>query len=312
MTLRACLNVGYQGTELMPRIFYHRDGMRAGWRAAIFIACVVIQLAVLLIAFTIALRHGGYHGKFPPAEITPAFAGLNEMLLLLPTIGASFAMAYLEGTRLTAYGLDGPRKFLRVTSGLAAGIVTMSALALILVVTAYGTASPGQLSAAGDLRYGAEWLAASLLVGLTEEFVMRGYLLRALGRGIGFWPAALLTSILFGALHGHNAGETPIGLFQVVIAGLVLCIAIWFTRSLWWSIGFHAGWDYAENFIFGTRDSGTRSFGTLMDFTPHGNVYFSGGLTGPEGSLFGLGVLILAGAAIWFAFSAQQKQRAEA
>jgi uncharacterized protein len=308
MKLRGCLVRERQNQSALTRIFYGRGGMRAGWRVAIFIALFALQTAAIVAAFVLYLRHTGHHGKITVTRFTPALVTANEMLLLLPALGASWAMAVLEDTSMAAYGLQGARKFLRLTGGLAGGVATMSVVALILVVTAYGTAAPGQLSLAGDLRYGAEWLAVSLLIAFTEEFLMRGYLLQALGRGMGFWPAALLTSLMFGAVHGHNAGETPIGLFQIIIAGLVLCLGIWFTRSLWWSIGFHGGWDYAENYIFGTRDSGTRCFGTLMEFSPHGNVYFSGGLTGPEGSVFGLGVLILAGAVVWLVFSSQNRR----
>ena len=309
MTLRGCLVRDSQTPGFMQRIFYGRGGVRAGWRVAIFMALFAVQMTVLVAAYAAYLHLTGQHRPVMPKRFTPGFIIANEIFLLLPVFGASSAMAVLEDTSLAVYGLDGPRKFLRVLGGLAGGVSALGLVVLMLVVTAHGVTSPGQFGLGGDVRYGAEWLAVSLLIGFAEEFSLRGYLLTALGRGIGFWPAAILTSVMFGVLHGHNAGETPIGLFQVAGAGLLLCLGIWFTRSLWWSIGFHGGWDYAENFIFGTPDSGARCFGTLMDFSPHGNVYFSGGLTGPEGSVFGLAVLALAAAVVWFVFSSQRGRR---
>jgi uncharacterized protein len=309
MKLRGCLVRDSKTPGFMQRIFYGRGGVRAGWRVAIFMALFAVQMAALVAAYAAYMHLTGQHRPVVPKRFTPAFILANEMFLLLPVFGASWAMAVLEDTSLAAYGLDGPRKFLRVLGGLAGGVAALGLVVLMLVVTAHGVTSPGQFGLGGDVRYGAEWLAVSLLIGLAEEFSLRGYLLTALGRGIGFWPAAILTSIMFGVLHGYNAGETPIGLFQVAGAGLLLCLGIWFTRSLWWSIGFHGGWDYAENFIFGTPDSGARCFGTLMNFSPYGNVYFSGGLTGPEGSVFGLGVLALAAAVVWFVFSSQRGRR---
>ena len=310
MKLRGCLVRDFQSSSLPARIFYGPGGLRAGWRVAIFLVLFAVQIAALVAAYAAYVHLTGRHRPVLPKRFTPGFILANEMFLLLPVFGASFVMAVLEDTSLAAYGLNGPRKFLRLLGGLAGGVAALGLVVLMLVVTDHGGTSPGLLGLTGDLRYGAEWLLVSLVIGLTEEFLFRGYLLTALARGIGFWPAAFLTSVLFGALHGHNAGETPIGLFQVAGAGLLLCLGIWFTRSLWWSIGFHGGWDYAENFIFGTPDSGARCFGTLMDFSPHGNVYLSGGATGPEGSVFGLGVLVLAGAVMWFVFSSLQRRGA--
>jgi hypothetical protein len=113
-----------------------------------------------------------------------------------------------------------------------------------------------------------------------------------LTRGAGFWGAACLTSLIFGALHGMNPGETPLGLIDTVGVGLLFCVFIRCTGSLWFAIGFHGAWDYAENYLFGTADSGNRCVGTLLTFAPRGDVYFSGGRTGPEGSVFCTAILL--------------------
>ena len=98
-------------------------------------------------------------------------------------------------------------------------------------------------------RYGAAWLLGFLLVGLLEEYLTRGYVLFTLTRGLagiyswlfktrhskqlGFWTAAVLLSILFGLGHGKNPGESPIGLVTAALAGLVFCLSLWRTGSLW-------------------------------------------------------------------------------
>ncbi|MDE1895463.1 MAG: CPBP family intramembrane metalloprotease [Rhodospirillales bacterium] len=155
------------------------------------------------------------------------------------------------------------------------------------------------LSALEILGQGAAWLGVSWLIGFTEELAFRGYLLQTLARGMGFWPAALLTSLLFAALHITNAHETVIGIMNVFGAGMILCIALKRSFSLWWSIGFHAGWDYAENFIYGTHDSGQACAGALLNTLPRGPLWLSGGLAGPEGSLLGLGVEVLVAAGLY-------------
>jgi len=47
-----------------------------------------------------------------------------------------------------------------------------------------------------------------LLVGLFEEFLLRGYTQFTLARGIGFWLAAVLLSTAFGASHLKNPEKT--------------------------------------------------------------------------------------------------------
>jgi uncharacterized protein len=54
------------------------------------------------------------------------------------------------------------------------------------------------LHGAGWLYYPAMWALAMVLVGFSEEATFRGYPLIALSRGIGFWPAAIVLTALFG------------------------------------------------------------------------------------------------------------------
>ena len=96
-----------------------------------------------------------------------------------------------------------------------------------------------------------------IIVGFFEEFsFFRGYLQSTLGSGIGFWPAAILLSILFGAVHLGNPGEAKIGAFMAGSFGLVCAFALWRTGNLWLPIGMHASWDWGETYFYGTPDSG--------------------------------------------------------
>jgi uncharacterized protein len=290
--LRGCLNRHRHSENLLARLFVGRGGVRAGWRVALFLLAMAAQLLLIAIALHVLFR--AMAPRVLEGGLTPLIVGLNELGLLLPTCGASALLAFLEDTSLTAYGLADRRKLPRLGAGVAAGSVALGALMLILSAGGFASGQKGGLSLAGDIDYALKWLCVSLLVGVTEEFALRGYLLSALRRGIGFWGAACLTSLVFGTLHGVNHGETALGLVDTAGAGLLFCLFIRCTGSLWFAIGFHGAWDYAENFLFGTADSGTHCVGTLWIFAPRGNVYLSGGMTGPEGSLFCTTILLLA------------------
>jgi membrane protease YdiL (CAAX protease family) len=111
--------------------------------------------------------------------------------------------------------------------------------------------------------------------------------------GSGFWQAAWVTSMLFGAIHTGNNGENWIGIFQAAAIGFVFCVSVRLTGSAWWAIGAHAAWDWAETYFYGAIDSGNVATGHLLTVTPAGSTFWSGGADGPEGSLLGLPVILL-------------------
>jgi hypothetical protein len=69
---------------------------------------------------------------------------------------------------------------------------------------------------------------------------------------------------------------------------MVLAIAVLVTKSLWWSIGFHASWNWTQAYLFGTASSGTRIQGQLMWSHPLGPAWLTGGTVGIEGSVFAI------------------------
>jgi membrane protease YdiL (CAAX protease family) len=276
-------------------------GLRAGWRLAIalIIAAIVLGPIMVVTAHLPALHLWARQIAAGKAGFPPAFFLLNETVLLLPVLAVTAVMAFLEAVPFTGFGLQaaGRRWF---GSGALAGLVSLSLLVGVLCGTGHGVLAAAGLSPVAAIMFGAEWLLVFVLVGFTEEMLFRGYLLATLARGIGFWPAAVLTSLLFGLGHGINPGETPVGQIDTVIIALVLCLSLRVTGALWWAIGYHITWDWAESYFYGTPDSGIRSAGRLLTLTPRGDIWWSGGATGPEGSLFVLAVCAGLAALVYF------------
>ena len=111
--------------------------------------------------------------------------------------------------------------------------------------------------------------------------------------GASFWQAAWATSTFFGFIHTGNGGENWIGIFAAAAIGFVFCVSIRLTGSAWWAIGFHASWDWAQTFFFGTADSGLAAQGHYLTTTPAGKTLWSGGTDGPEGSLLIIPLILL-------------------
>jgi uncharacterized protein len=148
------------------------------------------------------------------------------------------------------------------------------------------------------LKYATLWACALLAVAFFEEYAFRGYALFTLTTGMMFWPAALLCSVIFGSVHLGNSGETRVGAFSAGLIGLLFCLLLRKTGTLWMPIGFHAAWDWGETFFYGVPDSGQVAPGHLFNATLSGPLWLTGGTVGPEASWLCI-ILILALLAIF-------------
>jgi hypothetical protein len=271
-------------------VFIGDNGIRAGWGILLF---VLIFLACGF-ALSRLMHHFFPHPHFAEnAPLPPIFGIIGEALQLLCVAIATGVLALIEHKSIFAYGFKGNARALRFISGLVWGFVAISALVLILW-KAHLLAFDGRiLHGAAIWKDAALWGLVFLLVGLFEETCTRGYVQYTMARGVGFWWGALVFSFLFGFAHSTNVGESPVGLVSAGGAGLILCISLYYTGSLWWAIGFHAAWDWGQSYFYGTADSGMIAQGHLYNEHPVGKLLWSGGLTGPEGSLIIIPLLII-------------------
>lgn len=287
-------------------IFVGREGLRAGWSLVLFVLLAMVTAFVLVLGlrtvYPAALATGG--GMMAGTTI------IQEALSLLVVAIPAFIMSLIERRRFARYNVGGANRLAAFGKGLVSGFVMLSILVGLLAATG-SIAFDGLAIGGGSIvSYGIGWLVAFILVGLFEEFAFRGYLQFTLARGvagiarwlgrdtpkapaIGFWVAAIFFSvILFAYVHTHNGGETPLGIFQVSLAGFAFVFSLWWTGSLWWAFGFHASWDWAQSYFYGVADSGLVSTGHLLATHPTGSALMSGGTTGPEGSVLCIPVLL--------------------
>lgn len=276
------------------RIFLGENGLRAGW------SCLLFALFCFLLGMVVhfALQPLLHHTRPPhTAEMPVSLMAIDEAIPAAVVLLATWIMSRVERRPFTMYGLGGRARLSRFLFGALWGLVALAALVGALCGLHFASVSGPTIHGGAAWRFGLLWGLAFLCTAIFEETLLRGFLQVTLARGIGFPWAALLLSVSFGLLHGHNPGESPVGLFSAAAIGLVFCISFWFTGSLWWAVGFHAAWDWSESFLWGTPDSGLMVQGHLLRFTAHGPLLWSGGLTGPEGSLLVIVViLVVAGA----------------
>jgi membrane protease YdiL (CAAX protease family) len=283
-------------------VFLGPHGLRAGWGVLLFAALFSLLANIGLRA--IAHLH---------LKLTLNYRmALGEILVCATGLAATAIMAALEKRKLTAYGLAPQGGLPKFTGGVILGFAFLSLLmATLAIFKAYAL---GNLAIHGMqiAKYAVIWAFAFTLVAVYEETLFRGYALTTLTRGIGFWPAALLLSALFGYTHSGNTGESWFGLVSAGLAGLVLCFGIRRTGSLWWAIGFHAMWDYSQSFLYSTLDSGLPITGHLLNSHFQGPAWLTGGSVGPEGSYLVLPVLLVVAATIHVLYPASKTEPAPA
>ncbi|NVN31544.1 CPBP family intramembrane metalloprotease, partial [Endobacter medicaginis] len=173
-----------------------------------------------------------------------------------------------------------------VLIGVLTGVVVMAAAICAIIVTGAASATLAPQRPGAALAYGTGWMLFDLVGATGEEFCGRVALLLVAERFVGWRGAILVSGLLFAALHLANPGVSVVWLLRIAVQGMLLAYATYRTRSVWWAVGYHTGWNWASAPLFGAAGSGYLDRGHLLDFTPTGPVWLTGGAVGPEGSVF--------------------------
>jgi uncharacterized protein len=281
--------------SIVRRIFVGKYGIRAGWSIVIFFNLMALLTAAFFFPAKYILEKNG----LPFSEQQPLQICVIDLASFLGLLGASMIMALIEHKPIISYGLDGTRRFVKLFYGALSGVIALSVLVYLLKFSGFLVFDGQSVLDWNMIKYAFAWGITFSLVGLYEEYFSRGYMQATLSRGIGFWWSALLLSIAFGCLHIPNEGESLVGIFSAALDGMICCISLWYLKDLWWAIGFHASWDWAESFLWGTANSGRVVQGHLFTVHAQGNVLWSGGATGPEGSILVIPLLLFIALLMW-------------
>ena len=270
-------------------LFLGPDGLRPGWGFGFYVVMFyLLEWLAADWAWSQTLIESGLWTEM-----------LEKLGVLIAAVLPALVLGRVERRSWRAYGLPLTKALgKRFWQGAIWGFAGISLLLLAL----YGLRAFdfGHLALHGRrlVRFAAYWAVLFLLVGMFEEFLLRGYTQFTLTRGIGFWPAAAVLSCTFGLIHLRNHGEQWPGVLAAACIGLFFCLTLRRTGNLWFAVGFHAAWDWGETFFYSVPDSGMVSPGHLLSSSLHGPDWLSGGSVGPEGSLLCFVVIAVA----WVAF----------
>jgi membrane protease YdiL (CAAX protease family) len=288
----------------LPRVFVNEFGrLRSGWRLAIYVFAFIalwIFLDTFMRVVYVAGRTITLHVPYASFFANAAY----RLTLLGAGLGAGyFCIRFLENLPWRSLGLTLHRGWIRdLLLGTVIGLVSL-ALAVGIATAAGGLRfsfiGTGMLLAAGRslLTSGLLFFVAAL----AEEAAFRGYPLQTMTRAGLMWLAVALTSVPFGVVHLWNPNVVPgVTFANTVIAGVWLAAAYLKTRSLWFPLGVHWGWNWALGSIFGLPISGSRFFANpILRGDDVGPAWLTGGNYGIEGGVACTVALILAILFVW-------------
>lgn len=207
---------------------------------------------------------------------------MMECSLLLSVLTSAFILSKLEGRKFMALGwsLRGHRA--------DGGYGALTAVAVYAV--GFGVSLFAGWVEVTSCRFDFLSLAVSfcffILVALTEEVMMRGYILGCLlDTRLNKFVALLISSVLFASLHLFNPNIAFLPMLNLTLAGILLGVPYLYTRNLWFSIGLHLFWNWIQGPVLGYQVSGTQSFPSLLQLRLSEDVLWNGGAFGFEGSL---------------------------
>lgn len=275
-----------------------RSGMSvsAGLRMLLFVLGV-------LILFPLTLEPAGALAERGLLRSQALWTGaLNWGVFFAVAIPTAVA-AWLERRPFGDYGYPRRRAGVRLTEGFAWGATMASLAAVILLVAGAADFDYAGLPAAAATVSGISWWLSRLGFAGLDQLMWRGYLQVTAARGIGFWPAAWVLTIVFTA-EKLLVTRHALPLVAFLAWGLLSASMLRRTGSLWFGTGLQLGLDWGVIFLYGLATQGTSAHptGTLMSASVR-NALFTGGTAGMRSSVVMLALISLAAVFVHVRFS---------
>lgn len=254
-----------------------------------FVTLAVIIITILGIPFSAVLQKLGKEG----ADKMFYFV-LSETLMLIGIFLSAWIVWHFRGVSLTGLGRSLAIRKKDLLSGIS--------LAIVLYAVGFGVSLlAGAVEIAGVVFNPSSLLISFvffLLVAITEEFALRGFVLeRMLQGGVNKFWALFLSATLFSLVHIANPNFDFLSFINILLAGILLGSSYIYTRNLCFPIALHWFWNWIQGPVLGYEVSGNKFCdGLLTLYLPEANL-INGGAFGFEGSIL-CTVLMVAGTAV--------------
>lgn len=276
------------------------EGKKPHWAVALVMTFGFIILGGLL----------GFLINYPIASSIKSLSNLTwkstfsvfDQLIMsnIPVIFMIFLWMYFYEKRPFSHlGFQKKNAFKLYFKGILAGAIMFCSVLSILALLQFVNWENGnpRLQGSAMLFPTILLLIGFIVQGATEEILCRGWLMPMLSARYNLWIGILLSSSLFGILHGLNQGVTVFAVVNIILVGIFFSLFALRQGSLWGACGLHSIWNWMQGNFFGFQVSGHDGGPTLLNIKEIGPDWITGGTFGPEGG-FICTLIILAGIAI--------------
>lgn len=238
---------------------------------------------------------------------------LESQLILgnLPVILMIFLwMHFYEKRPFSHLGFQKNNAFNLYLKGLFGGILMFGSVVGILALLHFVTWEKGNPLMQGINLATPTFiiLIGFLIQGATEEILCRGWLMPILSARYNLWVGILVSSSLFGLIHGLNPGVTVFAIVNIVLVGIFFSLFALRQGSLWGACGLHSIWNWMQGNLFGFQVSGQDGGPTLLNIKEIGPDWITGGTFGPEGGFICTFIILVGIAIILFLNNSDRKK----
>ena len=254
-----------------------------------FVTLAVIIITILGIPFSSVLQKLGKEGADKMFYVV-----LSETLMLIGIFLSAWIVWHFRGVSLAGLGRSLAIRKKDLLSGIS--------LAIVLYAVGFGVSLlAGAIEIAGVVLNPSSLLISFvffLLVAITEEFALRGFVLeRMLQGGVNKFWALFLSATLFSLVHIANPNFDFLSFINILLAGILLGSSYIYTRNLCFPIALHWFWTWIQGPVLGYEVSGNKFCDGLLTLYLLETNLINGGAFGFEGSIL-CTVLMVAGTAV--------------
>ena len=319
--------------DFRPKMFDEASKSHASKNIVIIIICFIVVMAVIFLLELIIpavlimkpmmqeLYEQGYLSdpskKFTLSEsmkITSKLTAPAKVMIpmLFSTVfGTLVSIFYCRCVEMRPVRSMGARKkgfFAQYISGLAAGFVMMSAIALLSA--ALGIT---RLKLCSNINFGiiGLYFLGFVVQGMSEEFIFRGYLMNTIG-GSGYktYIAVAVSAAIFALAHASNPGFGPLPFINLTMFGVFAALTMILYDNIWGVCAIHSIWNFTQGCLYGISVSGSSGSESILRSTPvSSHAFLTGGKFGIEGSIITTLVLGIGIASSLYALSRKEPQK---
>lgn len=277
--------------------------IKKGWlRALIFLLVwLMIQVGVMAVIYKLLLPVTNGAGQQPDPALKLLIISGISCLVNLPAV--FFFRKLVDRKTIKSLGFRFFNYEGHALTGLLAALFVLSAGTLIFIGFGFLHFVDLQFYPKDLMLYA----LIMLLVAVSEETIVRGYILNNLLDSFPKWVALVISALLFALLHLLNPDFNWLGMLGIFTGGLLLGLNYIYTRNLWFGMALHFAWNFLQGPIFGYKVSGLETDPLLVQ-SINGPAWFTGGPFGFEASL--LSSLLICPVIVYLFFKYSRNERA--